>query len=74
MALHPNGKDDIPRTPEGRRDIDWDWDVVRDTWPQMEAAYKSGKARAIGVSNFSVSFMKRLIASAKVLPVMNQIE
>lgn len=74
VALHPNGKDDIPRTPEGRRDIDWDWDAVDDTWPQMEEVYRSGKARAIGVSNFSVPYMKRLLKSATIPPVMNQIE
>ncbi|KDQ49935.1 hypothetical protein JAAARDRAFT_82050 [Jaapia argillacea MUCL 33604] len=43
-------------------------------WEQMEKVYASGKARAIGVSNFSVKTLEQLIKSAKVMPAANQLE
>ncbi|KAJ7792955.1 Aldo keto reductase [Mycena olivaceomarginata] len=47
-----------------------------DTWKSMEALYKAhpDKLRAIGVSNFSVEFLERLLAAAEVVPAVNQIE
>ncbi|KAG0466590.1 hypothetical protein HPP92_018170 [Vanilla planifolia] len=36
--------------------------------------YSSGKARAIGVSNFSSKKLQNLLAVAKVLPAVNQVE
>jgi len=51
--------------------IDW-----LDTWKSMEAVYEAHpeKVKAIGVSNFSVPYLERLLASAKVTPAVNQIE
>lgn len=40
----------------------------------MEAVYKKGKAKAIGVSNLSVPKLERLLKSAEVVPAANQIE
>lgn len=42
----------------------------------MEKVYKasSDKVRAIGVANFSVPFLEKLLASASVTPAANQIE
>ena len=40
----------------------------------MEKAHKAGKLRAIGVSNFSLSEMERLLASTSVVPASHQIE
>ena len=40
----------------------------------MEAVYKEGKAKAIGVSNFSVKTLDRLEKTWKVVPAVNQIE
>ncbi|KAJ7266895.1 Aldo keto reductase [Mycena haematopus] len=47
-----------------------------DTWKSMEALHKAhpDKLKAIGVSNFSVEFLKRLLAVAEVVPAVNQIE
>ncbi|KAK7044603.1 Aldo-keto reductase [Favolaschia claudopus] len=47
-----------------------------DTWKSMEALYKKypEKLKAIGVSNFSVEFLERLLAVAEVVPAVNQIE
>ncbi|TVU19657.1 hypothetical protein EJB05_35820 [Eragrostis curvula] len=44
------------------------------TWGAMEKLYNSGKARAIGVSNFSCKKMEDLLAIAHVLPAVNQVE
>ncbi|KAI3588164.1 NADP-dependent oxidoreductase domain-containing protein [Fusarium oxysporum f. sp. albedinis] len=44
------------------------------TWRAMEEIYASGKARAIGVSNWTIEGLKRLLSFAKVKPAVNQIE
>ncbi|MBC9225545.1 aldo/keto reductase [Aeromicrobium sp. 636] len=45
-----------------------------DTWRAMEEAYAAGKARAIGVSNFQPSHLRRVVQEATVVPAVNQIE
>jgi len=47
---------------------------ISDTWKAMETVHKSGLAKAIGVSNFGVSLLRDLLASATVKPFVNQIE
>jgi diketogulonate reductase-like aldo/keto reductase len=52
------------------------WPVARlrkDTWRAMTTLKKSGKARAIGVSNFMVKHLEELL-DADVVPEVNQIE
>ncbi|KAL6841334.1 hypothetical protein ACP4OV_028852 [Aristida adscensionis] len=44
------------------------------TWRAMEKLYDSGKARAIGVSNFSSKKLEGLLAVARVPPAVNQVE
>ncbi|KAF9766224.1 Glycerol 2-dehydrogenase (NADP(+)) [Fusarium sp. DS 682] len=44
------------------------------TWRAMEEIYASGKARAIGVSNWTIEGLKKLLSFAKVKPAVNQIE
>jgi diketogulonate reductase-like aldo/keto reductase len=43
-------------------------------WPGMERARLRGFARSIGVSNFSVSELDEVIASAHTPPVVNQVQ
>jgi len=40
----------------------------------MEALYHGGRARAIGVSNFSIARLERLLSFAAVVPAANQVE
>lgn len=40
----------------------------------MEKLYDSGKARAIGVSNFSTKKLENLLSYARVPPAVNQVE
>ncbi|GAV88841.1 LOW QUALITY PROTEIN: Aldo_ket_red domain-containing protein, partial [Cephalotus follicularis] len=44
------------------------------TWKAMETLYDSGKARAIGVSNFSIKKLSDLLDVARVPPAVNQVE
>lgn len=44
------------------------------TWKAMEKLYDSGKAKAIGVSNFSTKKLDDLINIARVPPAVNQVE
>lgn len=45
-----------------------------DTWRGMEEALKLGLTKSIGVSNFNEEQLGRLLKSAKVKPVVNQVE
>ncbi|KAF9467850.1 NADP-dependent oxidoreductase domain-containing protein [Collybia nuda] len=63
-----------PMTPGSKaavKTIDW-----LNTWKSMEKLYKAHpeKLKAIGVSNFSVEYLERLLANAEVVPAVNQIE
>lgn len=44
------------------------------TWRAMEEIYRSGKARAIGVSNWTIEGLKKLLGHAEIPPHVNQIE
>jgi alcohol dehydrogenase (NADP+) len=44
------------------------------TWKQMEEAHRQGLAKHIGVSNFSVPKLEKLIDSCQIIPEMNQVE
>lgn len=43
-------------------------------WPGMERAHERGHARSIGISNFDAAELEQVTASAKVPPVVNQVE
>ncbi|PKS06073.1 hypothetical protein jhhlp_007907 [Lomentospora prolificans] len=44
------------------------------TWRAMEALYNEGKARAIGLSNFTIPNIEQILSFAKIPPHVNQIE
>ena len=44
------------------------------TWRGMETLYGAGKARAIGVSNYTERHLTELLATADIVPAVNQIE
>lgn len=74
VGFNPNGKDDLfPRNEDGSIQLDESFNVVN-TWRQFEAVYKTGKTKAIGVSNFSVGVLEDLLPHAEVVPAVNQIE
>ena len=51
----------------------FDVDYV-ETWKAMIEIYRAGKARAIGVSNFHVPHLERLLDETDVVPAVNQVE
>ncbi|KFG82993.1 D-galacturonic acid reductase [Metarhizium anisopliae] len=74
VLLNPKGNDDkFPTLPDGSRDIIRDWNHV-EAWKQMEQVFASGKAKAIGVCNYSKKYLEELLPHAKVVPAVNQIE
>ena len=49
-------------------------EVYLESWAVMEDIYRSGRAKAIGVSNFKVSQMTDLLDHCSVVPAVNQME
>lgn len=49
-------------------------DAFEESWKALEHLHQSGKIRAIGVSNFQVHHLEKLLSFATVKPVLNQIE
>lgn len=47
---------------------------VAKAWKQMEALQRSGKTRAIGISNFRKHHVENLLKTAEIKPVVNQIQ
>lgn len=45
-----------------------------DTWKALEEIYASGRAKAIGVSNFQQHHLQRLFDETEIVPAVNQIE
>lgn len=46
----------------------------KDSWRAMEEIYHSGRAKAIGVSNFHEHHIEELLTTAKIVPMVDQIE
>ena len=52
-----------------------DWkEINASTWRAFEDAYKSGKIRAVGVSNFQKKHYDALAERCEIKPMVNQIE
>jgi 2,5-diketo-D-gluconate reductase A len=57
--------------------IHWPMPRNRDyveTWQAMAELYESGRARSVGVSNFQIDHLQRLLDSSDLVPAVNQIE
>ncbi len=46
----------------------------QETWRALEKIYKEGRAKAIGVSNYTIRHIEDLLGSAEVAPTVNQVE
>lgn len=46
----------------------------RPAWHKMEEIYESGKAKAIGVSNYTIKHLEELLRECKIKPAVNQVE
>ena len=57
--------------------IHWPLPKISDyveTWRAMEEIYASGRAKAVGVSNFQTAHLERVLEQSKLVPAVNQIE
>ncbi|EHN00195.1 Gcy1p [Saccharomyces cerevisiae x Saccharomyces kudriavzevii VIN7] len=66
----------VPTKQDGSRAVDiTNWNFIK-TWELMQELPKTGKAKAVGVSNFSINNLKDLLASKgnKLTPAANQVE
>ncbi len=53
------------------------WPVTgkrQDTWRALEEIHQSSRARAIGVSNYTVRHLQELMNTNKIVPAVNQVE
>ncbi|WP_019005612.1 aldo/keto reductase [Cohnella laeviribosi] len=46
----------------------------KEAWRALEALYKQGRVRAIGVSNFQIHHLEDLMRDAEIKPMVNQVE
>lgn len=46
----------------------------RPCWPRMEDIYKAGKAKSIGVSNYTIRHLEELLREGEIKPAVNQVE
>lgn len=65
----------FPMLEDGSRDIDRSM-THQDTWKNMEKLIQTHpeKVKAIGVANYSVKYLEKLLAKATIVPAVNQIE
>lgn len=55
--------------------IHWPGGAERnESWRALQEIYKSGRAKSIGVSNYTVNHLTELLEIAEVVPAVNQIE
>ena len=74
VSMNPNGNHPLfPKLDNGERDIDWDRSHI-DTYKDLEKLLDTGKAKAIGVCNYSVKYLEQLLPATTVVPAVNQIE
>lgn len=50
------------------------YDQYVETYKALERIYKDGRAKAIGVCNFHIEHLERLLSECEVVPVVNQVE
>ncbi|KAI7901063.1 NADP-dependent oxidoreductase domain-containing protein [Cokeromyces recurvatus] len=75
IAMNPTTRQLIPLRPDGTRDIDEELQGKFElTYEAMEKLLDTGKVKSIGVANFSIPNLERLLKTAKVVPAVNQIE
>lgn len=54
--------------------IHWPNKLNSETWRAFEDLYKEGKVKAIGVCNFKIGHLEELKKTAKIMPMVNQVE
>lgn len=52
----------------------WPVETRLEAYKEMESIYKSGKTKAIGVSNFTERHLSELLMNTEIIPTVNQVE
>ncbi|MCJ7647533.1 MAG: aldo/keto reductase, partial [Candidatus Lokiarchaeota archaeon] len=52
--------------------IHWPNKLSIETWKALEQIYREGKAKAIGVSNFTIKDLEKIIKEYEIVPAINQ--
>ncbi|KAH9939301.1 reductase AKOR2 [Epithele typhae] len=68
-------------TPDGSDALDatgnlicYDTPIFNESWAHIEKIHASGRAKAIGVSNFSIKNLEKVFETAQIVPAVNQVE
>jgi aldehyde reductase len=69
-----SGEDTMPKDENGQPIYEDDQTDITDTWQGMIDCQEQGLCKSIGVSNFNINQLQRLIDFGKVVPANNQIE
>lgn len=72
VAFKP-GDNYFPKGSDGVVELDHET-TIEQTWKEMEKLVDSGKVRSIGVSNFDIPKLQKLLSFARIKPAVNQIE
>jgi len=51
-----------------------DFDQYVETYKALEKLYKDGRVKAIGVSNFDIEHLERILDECEIVPAINQVE
>lgn len=54
--------------------VHWPNKLNAETWKAFEYLYETGKVKSIGVCNFKINHLEELKKTAKIMPMINQIE
>ncbi|ORY13633.1 NADP-dependent oxidoreductase domain-containing protein [Clohesyomyces aquaticus] len=76
VPMNPKGNHPLfPKLPDGSRDLDLTTSHIQ-TWKNLESLVSSPspKVKAIGVANYSVKYLTKLLEHATIVPAVNQIE
>ncbi|KZS99523.1 Aldo/keto reductase, partial [Laetiporus sulphureus 93-53] len=72
VAFKP-GKGLFPQKADGWVDLDVETPLT-ETWAAMVGLLKTGKVKAVGVSNFSIEHIEGIVEATGVWPTVNQVE
>jgi len=72
FSFAADDNNNVPTGPDGKI-IDGKVDYV-EAWQGMEDALKAGLVKSIGISNFNSKQIERLLKTASIVPVTNQVE
>lgn len=50
------------------------YDMYVETYKALEKLYKDGRTRAIGVCNFEIEYLERILNECEIVPAVNQVE